>query len=51
MPDDTAKETAKIEWEYSRTFNRIHPLVATVGTALGLNDTQIDAMWLAAVNL
>ncbi|OCP37209.1 hypothetical protein BC360_05065 [Ensifer sp. LC163] len=51
MPDGTAKETAKIEWEYATTFNRMHPLIATVGAALGLNDTQIDAMWLAAVNL
>lgn len=51
MPDGTAKETAKIEWEYATTFNRIHPLIAIVGTALGMNDTQIDAMWLAAVNL
>ncbi len=40
--------------DYGRLFSavrRIHPLVATVGTALGLNDSQIDAMWLAAVNL
>ncbi|WP_457585833.1 hypothetical protein [Ensifer canadensis] len=51
MPDGTAKETAKIEWEYAATFNRTHPLIATVAVALGLNDSQIDAMWLTAVNL
>lgn len=51
MPDGTAKETAKIEWEYATTFNRMHPLIATIGAALGLNETQVGAMWLAAVNL
>lgn len=51
MPEGANKETAKIEWEYATTFNRTHPLIATVGAALGLNDAQIDAMWLTAVNL
>ncbi|WP_244562451.1 hypothetical protein [Ensifer aridi] len=51
MPEGFDKETAKIEWEYATTFNRLHPLIATVGTALGLTDEQIDAMWTAAVNL
>lgn len=51
MPEGAAKETAKIEWEYATTFNRTHPLIATVGAALGLSDEQIDAMWMAAVDL
>lgn len=51
MPAGPVKEKAQIEWEYATTFSRMHPLIATVGSALGLNDTQIDAMWLAAVNL
>lgn len=51
MPAGPDKERAQIEWDYTTTFNRMHPLIATVGTALGLNDEQIDAMWLAAINL
>lgn len=51
MPAGPDKDKAQIEWEYATTFNRMHPLIATVGAALGLNDTQIDAMWLAAVSL
>ncbi|ATB03626.1 hypothetical protein VP03_12340 [Sinorhizobium meliloti] len=51
MPNGSAKETALIEWEYATTFNREHPLIATVGAALGLSDEQIDAMWVAAVDL
>lgn len=51
LPSGPDKEKAKIEWEYATTFNRTHPLIATVGGALGLSDQQIDAMWLAAVSL
>jgi len=51
MPEGATKETAKIEWEYATTFKRTHPLIATVGTALGLTPEAIDDMWLASVNL
>ncbi|MEY9100476.1 hypothetical protein ABIA24_003385 [Sinorhizobium fredii] len=51
MPAGQAKETALIEWEYATTFNRTHPLIASVGGALGLTDEQIDAMWAAALSL
>lgn len=51
LPNGAQKEAAKIEWEYAATFNRMHPLIATVAAELGLNDSQIDAMWLAAVDL
>ncbi|OOG65866.1 hypothetical protein B0E45_26375 [Sinorhizobium sp. A49] len=51
LPDGTQKETAKIEWEYATTFNRTHPLIATVGAALGLTDNKIDAMWMLATGL
>ncbi|KSV89786.1 hypothetical protein [Sinorhizobium sp. GL28] len=51
MPAGPDKEKAQIEWEYAATFNRMHPLIATVGAALNLSDVQIDAMWSAAVSL
>lgn len=51
MPAGPDKEAALIEWEYAATFNRVHPLIGSVGTALGLTDEQIDAMWAAAVDL
>ncbi|MDK1377086.1 MULTISPECIES: hypothetical protein [unclassified Sinorhizobium] len=51
MPDGPDKETARIEWEFATNFNRMHPLIASVGSALGLTDIQIDTMWTAAVNL
>ena len=51
MPAGPDKEAALIEWEYAATFNRVHPLIASVGTALGLVDEQIDAMWVASVDL
>ncbi|MDX0615164.1 hypothetical protein GOD03_11785 [Sinorhizobium medicae] len=48
MPEGATKEEAKIEWEYATTFDRMHPLIASVGAALGLSDEQIDAMWTGA---
>lgn len=51
MPEGATKEEAKIEWEYATTFDRTHPLIAMVGASLGLTDEQIDAMWVAAVDL
>lgn len=51
MPAGPDKERAQIEWEYATTFNRMHPLIATVAAALGLSDEQVDAMWLAAASL
>lgn len=51
MPAGPDRDKAKIEWEYATSFKRVHPLIATVSAELGLTDAQVDAMWLAAVNL
>ncbi|MCA1490091.1 hypothetical protein I6F11_04055 [Ensifer sp. NBAIM29] len=51
MPAGADKEKALIEWEYATTFNRTHPLIATVGSSLGLTEAQIDTMWTAALTL
>ncbi len=51
LPVGSDQDKAQIEWEYATTFNRLHPLIGTVGTALGLSDTQIDALWVAAAAL
>ncbi|WP_104663405.1 hypothetical protein [Ensifer adhaerens] len=51
MPTGPDRDKAQIEWEYATTFKRTHPLIATVGTALGLSDAEIDALWAAAAAL
>jgi hypothetical protein len=51
MPPSSDADKALIEWEYATEFNRLHPLIATVGTQLNLTADQIDTMWLASVNL
>lgn len=51
MPRGHEKDAAQIEWEYATTFNRMHPLIATIGAALDLSDAQIDVMWVAAAQL
>lgn len=43
--DPQARAAAQIEWEYSSTYERNHPLVATLGATLGLTPAQVDAAW------
>ncbi|MCA1440310.1 hypothetical protein I6F07_08815 [Ensifer sp. IC4062] len=50
LPAGIAKDSALIDWEYATTFNRMNPLISTVGTALGLTDDEIDVIWSAALN-
>lgn len=51
IPDDQQRAVAEIEWEYASQFERMHPLIEQVGTALGLTVEQIDGMWQAALEL
>lgn len=45
---DPAKTAARIEWDYSNTLRRDHPLVATLGAGLGLTGGQLDDLFIAA---
>ncbi len=51
IEDATDREIAQVEWEYASQFQRDHPLIEQVGTALELTPEQIDAAWLAAVEM
>lgn len=48
---EPAKTDAQIEWEYSSTLQRSHPLVATIGDALGLTAQQLDELFITASTL
>ncbi|MEN5298365.1 hypothetical protein ABE530_08420 [Brucella sp. TWI559] len=43
---EPAKSEAKIEWEFASTFRRDHPLIIQLIPILGLNDGQVDAVWM-----
>lgn len=45
------KEAAQIEWEYSNTLRRDHPLVAALGPALNLTGEQLDDLFITAAGL
>ena len=36
------REPARIEWEYSTSYERAHPLIESIGDALGFTDVEID---------
>lgn len=48
---DPQKSLAKIEWEYSISFQRNRPIVAAVGQVLGWTSDQLDELWLYAGTL
>lgn len=42
------KEAAMIAWKYSTYFERSIPIVESIGTALGLDSEELDALWVSA---
>lgn len=45
------KEAAQIEWQYSSEVHRNKALVLSLGPALGLNDAQLDQLFITAATL
>lgn len=45
------KEAAQIEWQYSSEVHRHKALVLSLGPALGLNDAQLDQLFITAATL
>ncbi|NSY59307.1 hypothetical protein [Agrobacterium tumefaciens] len=48
MPEGLEKAEAQIEWADASEFERSHPTLLLIASALGLNAAQVDAMWLEA---
>ncbi|WP_210270266.1 hypothetical protein [Aureimonas sp. ME7] len=42
---------AQIEWQSATVLRRDHPLVAGIGSALGLDEAAIDALFVAAAKI
>lgn len=49
MPEGLEKAEAQIEWADASEFERSHPTLLLIASALGLTEAQVDAMWLEAV--
>ena len=45
------KEAARIEWEYAAEVHRTSGLIPMMGAALGLNDSELDVLFIAAARL
>ncbi len=45
------RDAAEIEWEYASEVHRDAPLIAALGSALGLTEDQIDDLFAAAAML
>lgn len=49
--DERLREKTLVEWEYAPYVERHHPLLETLGSALGLSASQIDEAFLQASKL
>lgn len=47
MPEPS-RTTARIEWDYASRVERSSQFVAMLGTAIGLDDAQMDELFMAA---
>lgn len=48
MPEGLEKAEAQIEWADASEFERSHPTLLLIASALGLTEAQVNAMWLEA---
>ena len=51
IEDAGQRQAVQIEWEYAADINRAHPWVQGLADALGLNETQLDDLFVAASRL
>lgn len=51
MPDATERKRAEIYWLDSAVFERGHPLIVQIGSALGLTEAEIDNLFITAAAL
>lgn len=51
IEDDTERELAQTDWEYSATVRRDSPLVTSLGPILGLTGAQVDELFVVAGTL
>lgn len=49
LPDSLQKEEAQIEWADAQTFERNHPTLLLIASALDLAPARVDEMWLEAM--
>lgn len=50
IPDDVERKKALVEWEYSISIERNHPLIQTFATQLGLSTIDLDNIFSLTVN-
>jgi hypothetical protein len=51
IEDQKTREKVMTEWEYAPYILRNHPFISTIGSALGLDDSQIDQAFIEASNI
>lgn len=51
IPDPTERAAASIEWQWATRYDRTHPLVATLATALEFTDAELNSLWSYAADL
>jgi hypothetical protein len=51
MADPNTPQAARLAWEYATIVQRQSPFISTLGSTLGLTETQIDDLFCAAAQI
>jgi len=51
IPDQQARDTVRVEWEYAPYVERSHPMLVPLAAALGLDEAAVDAAFTEAAKL
>lgn len=51
IPDQTIRESVRVEWEYAPYIERNHPMLQPLAANLGLLSTDIDNAFIEAQNI
>lgn len=51
IPDQTTRDSVRVEWEYAPHVERSHPWLVPLAQALGLDEGQVDAAFREAATL
>lgn len=46
ITNESAREIARMEWEYSDSISRMHPMVIALAPAFGFTEEQLDELFL-----
>lgn len=51
ISDHMVRDAAMVEWEFASSFSRLHPLVVSLSSVMGMSPEEVDVLWKTAAEL